>query len=96
MSVFQERFWQPLQTDSIESTLFKAIHLLPVALIVGQLIVSLRRAFRQISFSSHGLSFHSRYVANLNFMTNAVGVIENGYSKVTDTIYTRCLQSCGC
>lgn len=96
MLVFQGGFWQFLQNGSKDFVISEAIQLLPVVLIVGQLIVSLRRALRQISFSSYGLSFHSRYVANINFMTNAVGVIGNGYNKVNNPIYTRCIHSFRC
>jgi hypothetical protein len=61
----------------------KVIKLLPFVLIIIQLAVSFGRAVRKISFSSHGLSFHSRYVANINFLTNAVGVVEKGYNKAS-------------
>ena len=88
MSVFQEGFWQLLETGLKDCTVSKVVHLLPLFLIVGQLIISLRRAFRQIKFSSYGLSFHSRFIANISFMTNAIGVIENGYNKVIKTVYT--------
>lgn len=87
MLVFREGFWQFLQNSSKGSAVSQAAQFLSVILIVGQLIVSLRRALRQISFPSYGLSFHSRYVANVSFMTNAIGVIEDGYSKVLNSVY---------
>ena len=89
MLVFQEYLWQFFQNVSKDSTALKALQLLPLMLIVGQLILSCSRSFQQITFSSYGLSFHSRYLANINFMTNAVGVIQNGYAKVLNPIQTR-------
>lgn len=96
MLVFPEGFWHFLQNGPKDSAVPQAIQLLPVVLIVGQLIVSLRRTFQQIPFVSYGLSFHSRYVANIKFMTNAVGVIGNGYNEVLNPIHTRYIQFSGC
>lgn len=89
MLVFQEGLWQFLPVSRKDFTVPEAGRLLLVALILGQLTVSLRRTLRQISFSGYGLSFHSRYVANVNFMTNAVGVIGKGYNKVSNSLCTR-------
>ena len=61
-----------------------------ILLVFGQVLVSSVRALRKIPFVSYGLSFHSRYVANITFMTNAVRVIGNGYDMVapqTSRIY---------
>jgi len=96
MLVSLEGSWHFLQNRSTDSALPQAIQLLSVILIVGQLIVSFWRAFRQIPFASYGLSFHSRYVANIMFMTNAVGVIGDGYKEVISPIYTRYLLFSGC
>ena len=82
MLALQEGFRELLQKGPESSAIPLATQLLSAVLILGQLIISLRRALRQTSFSSYGLSFHSRYIANINFMTNALGVIGNGYSKV--------------
>lgn len=82
MFVFSPDFWQTLLTDPPVSSSCAYFTLLPAILVLGQLLVSSARALRKISFASYGLSFHSRYVANVNFMTNANGVIGSGYKKV--------------
>lgn len=68
-------------SDLLSSYAF--IQFLPAILVLGQLLVSSSRALRKISFASYGLSFHSRYAANVNFMTDPVGLIGNGYNKVS-------------
>lgn len=87
MVVFQEAFWNYLENGFKDASTSHMFQLLPIVLIVGQVIVSLRRAFRQIPFSSYGLSFHFRYIANINFMTNAIGVIGNGYNRCTEKAF---------
>jgi ent-kaurene oxidase len=82
MLSFQQSFWCLLPSNSRDADVSDVIQLLPVILIVAQIVVSLGRALRKISFSGYGLSFHSRYAANISFLTNAVGVIGKGYNKV--------------
>jgi hypothetical protein len=79
MFVLSIDFWRTLlrepQIPSL-SALFQV-------LVLVQLLVSSARSLQKIPFASYGLSFHSRYAANLSFMTNAVSIIGNGYDKVT-------------
>ncbi|KAI1670823.1 cytochrome P450 monooxygenase [Pyrenophora tritici-repentis] len=67
--------------------MFVPAKFIPAVLFLCQLLVSSARALRKISFVSYGISFHSRYAANVNFMTNAVGVIGNGYDKFRETAF---------
>jgi hypothetical protein len=84
MSAFSTDFWHTLPRDTPLLSYFLYVSLLPVviALVFGQLLVSSARALRKISFVTYGLSFHSRYAANIHFTTNAVRVIGNGYDEV--------------
>lgn len=86
MLVFPEGLWQYWLGSETASAVTKGVQLLLVLALVGQIIVSLERALCQVSFASYGLSFHSRYLANIAFTTNAVGVIEKGYKQVSNPI----------
>jgi hypothetical protein len=77
-----EDFHRLLPVNWQDGSFSLTVQLLPWILILSQLLVSLRRILRKISFSSYGLSLHSRWFANISFMTNAVGVIAQGYNKV--------------